>query len=174
APCSLSARPASHCSSVISNRSICGTAPAMLSRASMRPWADSVASTTRPAASGAERSASMTRASAPASRTRRAVSSSLSRLRATSATAPKSRASLAAVALPMPWLAPVTIATDLVMVVSPLGWRGGWSVQEAADLGGDLGGVGLQREVAGVEEHHLGLRQVAPERLGARRQEERV
>src|SRR6202044_217484 len=27
APCSLSARPASHCSSVISNRSICGTAP---------------------------------------------------------------------------------------------------------------------------------------------------
>jgi hypothetical protein len=37
APCSLSARPASYCASVISNRSICGTAPAMLTNASMRP-----------------------------------------------------------------------------------------------------------------------------------------
>jgi hypothetical protein len=34
-PCGV--KPASHCASVISKRSICGTAPAMLSSASMRP-----------------------------------------------------------------------------------------------------------------------------------------
>ena len=37
APCSLSAIPSSHCASVISNISICGTAPATLSSASILP-----------------------------------------------------------------------------------------------------------------------------------------
>jgi hypothetical protein len=37
APCSLSAWPSSNCASVISNKLICGTAPAMFSRASILP-----------------------------------------------------------------------------------------------------------------------------------------
>ena len=46
--------------------------------------------------------------------------------------------------------------------------------QEIADGGRDLGGMGFQREMAGVEEAHDRLRHVALERLGARRQEERI
>src|SRR5262249_42628267 len=42
------------------------------------------------------------------------------------------------------------------------------------DRGGDLRGVGLQREVAGVEESDQCVRNVALERLRTRRQEERI
>ena len=42
APCSFSAMPSSHCASVISNKSICGTAPAMFTRASILPKRSSV------------------------------------------------------------------------------------------------------------------------------------
>ena len=70
-----------------------------------------------------------------------------------------------AVAWPMPWLAPVTMATEFDIRVSSfeasgvsatrfeLLWRR-QTGQEVADRRGDLRGVGLQREVAGVEEAH--------------------
>jgi hypothetical protein len=45
--------------------------------------------------------------------------------------------------------------------------------QEVADGVGDLLHVGLQREVAGIEEAHIGLGNVALERLHAGRQKER-
>src|SRR6478672_12884368 len=58
------------------------------------------------------------------------------------------------------------------------GSRGGrpdWQPrQELADSGGNLRTVRLQREVAGVVEANLRIRHVAAERLGARRQEERI
>ena len=46
--------------------------------------------------------------------------------------------------------------------------------QELADRRADLVGVGFEREVAGIEEADLRLGQVALERLGARRDEERI
>src|SRR5262249_10189634 len=46
--------------------------------------------------------------------------------------------------------------------------------KEVANGRGDLRGVGFQREMPGVEEADNGVRDVALERLGARRQEERV
>jgi len=46
--------------------------------------------------------------------------------------------------------------------------------QEVADGGRDLRGMGLQREVAGVEEAHDRVRHVAPEGLSARRQKKRI
>ncbi len=119
APCSLSARPPSHCSSVISNRSICGTAPAMLSSASICPNAASVWSTTFFGAA--------TRTDRYRSRAalRRRLLPLLPFLRdspgprATSAIAEKSCASRMAVERPIPWLAPVTIATDSGHDISP-------------------------------------------------------
>src|ERR1700751_2095266 len=125
APCSFSASPPSHCASLISNRSTCGTAPAMLSKASIRPNAASASSTTLCAAAGWPRSASMTSICAPAAFicapaafTASAVSSRLARLRATRTSAEKSRARRTEVARPIPWLAPVTMATDLGMCLS--------------------------------------------------------
>src|SRR5271156_5324976 len=55
-------------------------------------------------------------------------------------------------------------------------WRAGaGSVgEEFADGRGDLRGVRLQREMAGIEEADDRVRNVALERLGARRQEERI
>src|SRR5438128_10698586 len=46
--------------------------------------------------------------------------------------------------------------------------------QEVADGGRDFGGVGFQREMAGVEEAYRGVRNIALERVGAGRQEERI
>src|SRR3984885_7543508 len=46
--------------------------------------------------------------------------------------------------------------------------------QEVANGRGDLRGMRLQREVPGVKEPHHRVRDVAPERLGAGRQEERI
>ena len=46
--------------------------------------------------------------------------------------------------------------------------------EEVADRRRDLGGMGLQREMAGVEEADLRVRDVALERFGAGRQEERI
>ena len=46
--------------------------------------------------------------------------------------------------------------------------------QEVTDGRRDLRGVGLQREMPGLEEADDGVRDVALERLRARRQEERV
>jgi hypothetical protein len=97
APWSLSASPASHCSSVISKRSICGTAPAMLRSASMRPNAASVRSTTTFAAARSARSRSTINGVAPAAVTAAATSSNFRRLRATSTMDVKSRASRNAV-----------------------------------------------------------------------------
>src|SRR5262245_55306483 len=48
------------------------------------------------------------------------------------------------------------------------------SVEEVADRTGDFGGMGLQGEVTGVEEAHLGRRDVTLERFRAWRKEERV
>src|SRR5271166_402751 len=186
APCSFSAIPPSHCASVISNRSICGTAPAMLNRASIRPNAASAWSTTPCAAAGWPRSASMTSTSAPAAFTASAVCSRLVRLRATRTNAEKSRARRMAVAWPIPWLAPVTMATDfdmcLLLDLRRIGLVGPRRPQsrvelagkEVADGGRDLGRVGLQREMAGVKEADHGVGDIAFERLGARRQEERI
>src|SRR5205823_13671066 len=45
---------------------------------------------------------------------------------------------------------------------------------EVPDRRGDLAGMRLQREVPGIEEAHLRVRDIAPERLGPGGQEERV
>src|SRR5215510_11182015 len=55
----------------------------------------------------------------------------------------------------------------LLLCPDPLG-------QEIDDGCPNLTGVGLQREMAGVEQMDLGMRGVAPKRLGASRQEERI
>src|SRR5258708_2609169 len=99
-----------------------------------------------------------------------AVSSRWARLRATSAIEEKSRARRIAVERPMPWLAPVTIATEFDMSSSLAGQRG----EEVPDCRGDLLGVRLQREMAGIEETDDRAGNVALERLGAGRQEEGV
>ena len=57
---------------------------------------------------------------------------------------------------------------------SPSGRRMASAGKEVADGRRDLGGVGLQREMAGVEEADDGVGNVALERLRARRQEERI
>ena len=57
----------------------------------------------------------MTSASAPAARTASAVCCRLARSRATRTSAEKSRARRIAVARPIPWLAPVTMATEFDM-----------------------------------------------------------
>jgi hypothetical protein len=49
-----------------------------------------------------------------------------------------------------------------------------WSVGEIADCRGDFVAMRLERKVAGVEETHLRARNVAPEGLRTRRQEEGV
>src|SRR5882757_224353 len=46
--------------------------------------------------------------------------------------------------------------------------------QEIADGSRDFGGVGFQREMAGVEEAYRGVWNIALERFGAGRQEERI
>lgn len=46
--------------------------------------------------------------------------------------------------------------------------------KEVADCRRDLRGVGLQREMSGIEEAYDGVRDVPFERLSARRQEERI
>src|SRR5262249_24052316 len=63
-------------------------------------------------------SRSSTNGSAPWALTLSAVSLNFSQLRATRTTPEKSSASLMAVARPMPWLAPVTIATEFFMTAS--------------------------------------------------------
>src|SRR5271166_2253447 len=116
---------------------------------------------------------SRTSAFASAPFTASAVCSRLARSRATSTSAEKSRARRMAVARPMPWLAPVTIATDFSIGTSPLIFDKGRSAREEAANGRrDLRGVRLQREMSGIEEAHDRVRHVALERLGARRQEE--
>src|SRR3984957_9279373 len=172
APCSLSARPASHSSSVISNRSICGTAPAILRSASMRSNAAWARSTTLLAASGWERSLSMTSAFAPAAFTASAVLSRFARSRATRTSAVKSRARRMAVERPMPWLAPVRIATDFSMRAPPS--KQASAGDELADRRRDLCGVRLQSEMPGVEEADGRVGDVAFECLGARRQEKGI
>src|ERR1700753_82973 len=47
-------------------------------------------------------------------------------------------------------------------------------LQKIADAFGDLAGMGFQREVAGVEEANHRAGNVTLERLGSRRQEERI
>ena len=107
------------------------------------------------------------------------------RRRATNATAVKSRARRTAVPRPMPWLAPVTTAADCDISVllrsggAPGTWRGlvraaRSAGQKVADRRRDLASVGLQREMARVEEPNHRIRNIAPEGLGAWRQEERV
>ena len=66
APCSLSSVPARHCSSVISNKPICGTAPAMFSNASILPRRSSVVLTKALADPTSLKSRLQTRGSAPA------------------------------------------------------------------------------------------------------------
>jgi len=55
----------------------------------------------------------------------------------------------------------------------PLAGRHG-APKKVPDRVGDVGGVGLERKMAGVEEMHFGVRIVALERLGAGRQKERI
>src|SRR4029077_18993684 len=62
---------------------------------------------------------------------------------------------------------------------SPVDARGGRQLEgqrgkEVADRSGDLGGMRLQREMAGIEEADDRVRDIPFERLGARRQEERI
>src|SRR5580698_10082739 len=118
APWSFNSIPAFHCASVISSTSIWGTAPAMLRSASMRPNRSSVLPTTVSGGSTLLMSRSSTRGSAPRALTSLAVLSSFAPLRATSTTPEKSCASRMAVARPIPWLAPVTIATVFFMMAS--------------------------------------------------------
>src|ERR1700759_2198720 len=49
-----------------------------------------------------------------------------------------------------------------------------YAAEEWNDDGGDLVALGLQREMAGIDEVNLGVRIVAAEGFGARRQEERI
>ncbi len=86
----------------------------------MRPNRSSVLVTTVSGASILLMSRSSTNGSALRALTSLAVSSSLVPLRATSTTPEKSRASLTAVARPIPWLAPITIATAFLMTVSSI------------------------------------------------------
>src|SRR4029077_337255 len=116
APCSFSSVPARHCSSVISNKSICGTAPATFSRASILPKRSSVLLTSVPADSTLLKSRSQTSGSAPAAFTVSATSFSASEFRAARTIERKSWASRIAVDRPIPWLAPVTIATEFITV----------------------------------------------------------
>src|SRR5262245_8456473 len=110
--------PVFHCSSVIWNTSSPATAPAMLTKASMRPKRSSVLFTTISAAVGAIRSSPSMRGSAPIVLTCWPTSPSFSPPRAARTMAPKSRASRRAVAFPIPELAPVRIATDFDMSLS--------------------------------------------------------
>src|SRR5580692_4971805 len=112
APCSFNSAPARHCSSVISNRSIWGTAPAMFNSASILPKRSSVVLTSAWADSTLLKSRSQIRGSAPAVLTASATSFRAAAFRAASTIAEKSRANRIAVDRPMPWLAPVTMATE--------------------------------------------------------------
>src|SRR5580698_4946855 len=91
APFSLSAMPSSHCASVIWNKSICGTAPAMLSSASILPKRSRVPSMMLLADCGCRRSRAEAVASAPRDIISVAVVSRLSLSLATSTMAEKSR-----------------------------------------------------------------------------------
>ena len=77
------------------------------------------------------------------------------------------------VAWPMLWLAPVMMAIcfDIRTFLDSIAVS---AEQEVADGGRDLRSMGLQREVAGVEEAHDRVGDVALEGLGAGRQEERI
>src|SRR6202042_2168112 len=114
----------------------------------------------------------MTSAFAPAALTASAAPSRLARSRATRTSAEKSRARRMAVERPMPWLAPVTIATDFSMRTPH--WKRASAGDELADRRRDLCGMRLQREMSGVEEADGRIRDVALESLGAGRQEEGV
>jgi hypothetical protein len=111
----LTARPSSHCSSVISKRSIWDTAPEILTRASIRSNSWSVRKTMVSAEDGSLRSAAIDKAREPWDITCFEVSSSFSAFRATRTMNLKLRIRQIAVARPMPWLAPVTIATELIV-----------------------------------------------------------
>src|SRR5260221_8052168 len=124
------------------------------------------------AASGWERSHSITSAFAPAAFTASAVPSRFARSRATRTSAEKSRARRMAVDRPIPWLAPVTIATDFSIRTSPS--KCASAREEFAYRRRDLRGMRLQREMASVEEAHRRVGDVALERLGAWRQEEGI
>src|SRR6478672_6108001 len=113
--------PVFHCSSVISNTSSTATAPAMWTKASMRPKRSSVFLTTTSAAVGAIKSSSSTSVSAPVALTCWPTSANFSPLRAARTMAPKSRGRRSAVAFPIPELAPVTIATEFDMRFFPRG-----------------------------------------------------
>src|SRR3569833_688174 len=115
----------------------------------------------------------MTSGFAPAAVTASAVSSRLVRLRATSTIFEKSRARRIAVARPMPWLAPVTRATECdIRDIPYLPLLAHALVNEIADGLRDLSAVRLQSEVARIEEVDACLREVARKRLGTRRKEE--
>ena len=82
APRSFSSRPSCHCSSVISNRLICGTAPAIFDRASILPKRSSVFLTKTSADSLSRRSRENVSGSAPLDLTFAATSVSASPFRA--------------------------------------------------------------------------------------------
>src|SRR5579862_9278822 len=69
---------------------------------------------------GSRKSSEKTTASAPSDLTSAAVLSKLFLFRAARTTTEKYRASRRAVARPIPWLAPVTMAADFVVTASPL------------------------------------------------------
>jgi hypothetical protein len=117
APCSFRAMPSSHSASVISNKSIWGTAPAIFNNASILPKWLSVPWIKTSADPGSRKSRAQVNDAAPADSTALAVFLSSSSCLAARTTASKSRARRIAVARPMPWLAPVTIATDFVCMV---------------------------------------------------------
>src|SRR6266404_6867298 len=185
--------PVFHCSSVIWNTSSPTAAPAMLTKASIRPKRSNVFFTTTSAAVGAIKSSSSTSGSAPIALTCWPTSLSFSPLRAARTIAPKSRARRRAVAFPIPELAPVTIATDFDIYFSG-GSKSGRgqasdvprsierapgavsrrSFQKITDAFSDLAGMRFQGEVAGVEKADNRARIVPLERLGAGRHEERV
>src|SRR6202000_2679064 len=97
---------------------------------------------------------------APACRTDSAVASSFSRCRATRTIAPKSFARRLAVERPIPWLAPVTIATDASMASTP-GEIGLCLCEVVLNFRSHLGGMGFEREVTGIKERHTRMRGVA-------------
>src|SRR5258707_1000050 len=167
-PCSFNAIPSSHWASVISRRSICGTAPAILIRASILPNRFKVSSTSVLSAAGSRRTSGIGRASAPASATALATSSSASPLRAASTTEEKSPASLKAVARPMPWLAPVIMTTLRFMVrlaVMRLGVLANCAdcLEENVN---DCAGSGQHRRMIGGVGAHRGSHARRLERLG--------
>ena len=111
APKSLRSKSACQVSSVTDSNTPVAEVPALLTRISMRPKASIAPATTRAQSSARLTSACIGATLPPAATICAATASSNSRPRATMTTLAPSAANITAVALPIPWVPPVTMAT---------------------------------------------------------------